>query len=131
MALWINHTDNPLSKDRDLEYIEKKNIVLEYRYAEGNPDRLAALAADLVRLPVDVIVTTTDQGARAASQATPTIPIVLTTGNDLKFTADCRSRGKKSIASHVCHAAICRGRWTYGVRTEYWRLVTARGYLCG
>ena len=66
---------------RDLEYIEKKNIVLEYRYAEGNPDRLAALAADLVRLPVDVIVTTTDQGARAASQATPTIPIVLTTGD--------------------------------------------------
>ena len=81
MALWINHTDNPFSKDRDLEYIEKKNIVLEYRYAEGNPDRLAALAADLVQLPVDVIVTTTDQGARAASQATPTIPIVLTTGD--------------------------------------------------
>ena len=81
MALWINHTDNPFSKDRDLEYIEKKNIVLEYRYAEGNPDRLAALAADLVRLPVDVIVTTTDQGARSASQATPTIPIVLTTGD--------------------------------------------------
>ena len=66
---------------RDLGYIEKKNIVLEYRYAEGNPDRLAALAADLVRLPVDVIVTTTDQGARAASQARPTIPIVLTTGD--------------------------------------------------
>ena len=40
MALWINHTDNPFSKDRDLEYIEKKNIVLEYRYAEGNPDVL-------------------------------------------------------------------------------------------
>jgi len=66
---------------RDLGYVERKNIAFEYRYAEGNPDRLAALAADFVRLPVDVIVTTTDQGARAASQATPTIPIVLTTGD--------------------------------------------------
>ena len=67
----------------DLGYIERKNIAFEYRYAEGNPDRLAALAADLVRLPVDVIVTTTDQGARAASQAMRTIPIVLTTGDPL------------------------------------------------
>jgi putative ABC transport system substrate-binding protein len=66
---------------RDLGYIEKKNIALEYRYAQGNPDRLAALAAELVRLPVDVIVTTTDQGARAALQATRTIPIVMTTGD--------------------------------------------------
>ena len=54
---------------------------MEYRYAEGNPDRLAALAADLIRLPVDIIVTTTDQGAQAASQATRTIPIVMTTGD--------------------------------------------------
>ena len=66
---------------RDLGYIERKNIALEYRYAEGNPDRLAALAADLVRLPVDVIITTTDQGASAALQATRTIPIVMTTGD--------------------------------------------------
>jgi ABC-type uncharacterized transport system substrate-binding protein len=68
---------------RDLGYIERKNIALEYRYAEGKPDRLAALAADLVRLPVDVIITTTDQGARAASQATRTIPIVITTGDPI------------------------------------------------
>jgi len=68
---------------RDLGYIEKKNIALEYRYAEGNSDRLAALAADLVRLPVDVIITTTDKGARAVSQATRTIPIVMITGDPL------------------------------------------------
>ena len=66
---------------RELGYVERKNIALEYRYAEGKPDRLAPLAAELVRLPVDVIVTTTDQGARAASEATWTIPIVLTTGD--------------------------------------------------
>ena len=66
---------------RALGYVERKNIAFEYRYAEGKPDRLAALAADLVRLPVDAIVTTTDQGARAVSQATRTIPIVMTTGD--------------------------------------------------
>jgi putative tryptophan/tyrosine transport system substrate-binding protein len=66
---------------RDLGYIEGKNIALEYRYAEGNPDRLAALAVDLARLPVDVIVTTTSQGGRAAQRATRTIPIVMTTGD--------------------------------------------------
>jgi putative ABC transport system substrate-binding protein len=68
---------------RDLGYIEGKNIGLEYRYAEGKPDRLAALAADLVRLQVDVIVTTTSQGARAAQRATRTIPIVMTTGDPI------------------------------------------------
>src|SRR5262245_12357313 len=41
---------------RDLGYVEEKNIVIEYRYAEGKPDRLPGLAAELVRLKVDVIV---------------------------------------------------------------------------
>jgi putative ABC transport system substrate-binding protein len=68
---------------RDLGYVEGKNIALEYRYAEGNPDGLAALAADLVRLPVDVIVTTTSQGARTAQRATRTTPIVMTTGDPI------------------------------------------------
>ena len=66
---------------RDVGYVEGKNIAFEYRYAEGNPDRLGTLAADLVRLPVDVIVTTTSQGARAAQRATRSIPIVMTTGD--------------------------------------------------
>jgi putative tryptophan/tyrosine transport system substrate-binding protein len=66
---------------RDLGYVEGKNIHIEYRYAEGKPDRLAALADDLVRLQVDVIVTTTSQGARVAQRATRTIPIVMTTGD--------------------------------------------------
>lgn len=42
---------------RELGYVEGKNIVIEYRYAEGKPDRLPALAADLVRLKIDIIVT--------------------------------------------------------------------------
>ena len=60
---------------RDLGYIEKKNIVIEYRFADGKPDRLPALAAELVRLNVDVIVTTAI-ATRPAKEATNTIPIV-------------------------------------------------------
>src|SRR5436309_2454454 len=63
-------------------YTEGKNILLDYRYAEGNVDRLPSLAAELVQLKVDVIVTTSGNSARAATEATKTIPIVLTTGAD-------------------------------------------------
>ena len=68
---------------RERGYIEGKNIAIEYRYAEGKINRLPLLAAELVKLKVDVIVTTAEMGARAARQATKTTPIVLTTGADL------------------------------------------------
>jgi putative ABC transport system substrate-binding protein len=61
---------------RELGHVEGQTIVLEYRSAEGTVDRLAALAAELTRLGVDVIVTTTPPGTQAAKQATTTIPIV-------------------------------------------------------
>jgi putative ABC transport system substrate-binding protein len=61
----------------DLGYVVGRNIALEYRSAEGVADRLPSLAAGLVRLKVDVIVTTTPAAAQAAKQATTTIPIVL------------------------------------------------------
>ena len=67
---------------RERGYTEGKNIVLNYRYAEGKVDRLPSLAAELVQLKVDVIVTTSGNSAKAASEATKTIPIVLTTGAD-------------------------------------------------
>jgi putative tryptophan/tyrosine transport system substrate-binding protein len=60
---------------RDLGYVEGQNIRLEYRFAEGQVERLPELAAELVRLPVDVLVTA-GPGAVAAKQATDTIPIV-------------------------------------------------------
>lgn len=66
---------------RDVGYVEGKNIAFEYRYAEGNPNRLPELAAELVQLNVDVIVTTTPHAARAAHRLTKTIPIVMTTGD--------------------------------------------------
>jgi ABC-type uncharacterized transport system substrate-binding protein len=67
---------------RDLGYIEGKNIVLEFRYADGNNQRLPDLAADLVRLKVDVIVASDSFPASAASKATKTIPIVVIGGRD-------------------------------------------------
>jgi putative ABC transport system substrate-binding protein len=62
---------------RELGYVEGKSIVIDYRYAEGKPDRLAALAAELVRLKVDVILTTGSAATRIAKEATSSIPIVM------------------------------------------------------
>jgi putative tryptophan/tyrosine transport system substrate-binding protein len=62
---------------RELGYVEGKNIVIEYRYAEEKLDRLPALAAELVRLKVDVIVTGGSLNTRAAKNATNAIPIVM------------------------------------------------------
>ena len=67
---------------RDLGWVEGQNIVIDVRFAEGKTDQLPALAAELVRLKVDVIVTSTTPAALAAKQATPTIPIVMTWAAD-------------------------------------------------
>ena len=63
---------------RDLGYVEGQSIALEYRFAEGKAERLPALAAELVRLKVDVIVADAGAAARAAQHATETMPIVCT-----------------------------------------------------
>ena len=68
---------------RERGYTEGKNIILIYRYAEGKEERLADLAAELVREKVDVIVTTASSSALAARRVTQTLPIVMTTGNPL------------------------------------------------
>lgn len=67
---------------RELGYVEGKNIVIEYRYAEGKLDRLRELAAELVRLKVDVIVTGGPATTPAVKEATVTIPIVMGFDND-------------------------------------------------
>ena len=65
---------------RELGYIEGQNIAIEYRYAEGKHDRLPELAAELVRLKVDIIVAAGGRVIRAAKNATKTIPIVMVGG---------------------------------------------------
>jgi putative tryptophan/tyrosine transport system substrate-binding protein len=67
---------------RELGYVEGKSIVIEYRHAEGKYDRLPSLAAELVRLNVDIIVTASTQAAQAGQQATRSIPIVMTVVSD-------------------------------------------------
>jgi putative tryptophan/tyrosine transport system substrate-binding protein len=67
---------------RELGYSEGKNIAIEYRWAEGKLDRLAELAAQLVRLKPDVIVTSGPPSIRAAKRATDTIPIIMAFDSD-------------------------------------------------
>ncbi|HSF29375.1 MAG TPA: ABC transporter substrate-binding protein [Candidatus Tectomicrobia bacterium] len=67
---------------RELGWTPGGTILIEYRYAEGEVDRLPELAADLVRLPVDVLVTRGPQATQAARQATRTIPIVMSATPD-------------------------------------------------
>jgi putative ABC transport system substrate-binding protein len=66
----------------DLGWVEGKNISIEYRYADGREDRLPDLATDLVRLNVNVIVTTVNTDTLAAKNATRTIPIVMASAGD-------------------------------------------------
>jgi putative tryptophan/tyrosine transport system substrate-binding protein len=67
---------------RELEYVEGKNVVIEWRAADGKLDRVPALAAELVRLKVNVIVTGGAQVTRLAKQATVAIPIVMAQDRD-------------------------------------------------
>src|SRR5262249_15908812 len=69
-------------RSRDLGYVERQTIAFESRWAEGMPARLHSLAAELVQLKVDVIVTQGEEAARAAKKATSTIPIVMATIGD-------------------------------------------------
>jgi putative ABC transport system substrate-binding protein len=67
---------------RNLGYVEGQNLVIEYRWAQGQYDRLPALAAELIRLRPDVLVTS-GQGVRVLKDATTTIPIVVAVGGDV------------------------------------------------
>ena len=79
MAVLMDAFRQELSK---LGWIEGKNITIEYRFAEQKSERLPELAADLVRLKVDLIVVTATPAAAAAKKATTTIPIVMANDGD-------------------------------------------------
>ena len=89
--LWPAPPPNPdydvfVRKLGELGYVEGQNLKIEFRSAEGRPERLPDLADELVRLNVDVIVAAATSGARAAKQATTTIPIVMLGVSDPVFT---------------------------------------------
>jgi putative ABC transport system substrate-binding protein len=86
IAAYKSRVDAVRAGLRDLGYVEGKNLVMEFRWADGMYDRLPNLAAELVRLKVDVIVTGGTPGTRAAKQATKTIPIVMAVSGDAVAT---------------------------------------------
>src|SRR5437660_12157011 len=100
---------------RELRWVEGQNIVIDYRYAEGRVDRLPDLAAELVRLKVDLIVSGGTQGVTAAKNATETIPIVMIAVRDSvgtgliaslarpggNVTGACGSAGLQNVPNHL------------------------------
>jgi len=84
---WLSGLDRPSLEAfrhrlRELGYVEGYNIAIEYRFAEGKSEPLPILAAELVRLPVDILVTWGTVAARAAQHATSTVPIVIGAARD-------------------------------------------------
>jgi putative ABC transport system substrate-binding protein len=79
---WMAMVDALRAGLRDLGYVEGKNIIIEYRWAEGKYERLPDLATELVGLKVDVIVSHATSGIGAAKKATATIPIVIASLGD-------------------------------------------------
>src|SRR6516164_3922142 len=75
---------------RELAWIDGRNLVIEYRWAEGRNERYAEAAAELVRLKVDIIVTVATPATLAAKQATTVIPIVFGAASDPIGTGWCR-----------------------------------------
>jgi ABC-type uncharacterized transport system substrate-binding protein len=92
---------------RELAWVEGQNIVIEYRWAEGKSDRLADLAAELVRVRVDVLVASGAAATRAAKEATTAIPSCLWQYKTRLRSGRCRasagragtSRGRLSLAA--------------------------------
>jgi putative tryptophan/tyrosine transport system substrate-binding protein len=100
---------------RELGYIEGQNLAIEYRNAEGRLDRLPGLAAELVRLNVNVIVSATDHATRAAREATTTIPILIVGVNfdpvALKFAASLARPGTNVTGLFFLHLDLTAKRF--------------------
>ena len=114
-ALYIGNADVEQFKEglrkglRELGHIEGKDILFEFRSAEGKPERLPALAADLVRLKVDVIVALYTPCAVAAKGATREIPIVMLSGDpvELGLVASLARPGNNVTGISLMAAEVC------------------------
>ena len=87
---------------RELGYIERKNILFEYRYTQQNLDRIPSLVSELVQLKVDVLVVSNFRAIRAAKQATQTIPVVMVTTQDPVETGIIDSLADRADDSAEC-----------------------------
>ena len=90
---------------RDLGWVEGRNIHVEFRWAEGNYDRLPAFAEELVRLNVNVLLTHGAAGALAAKKATSTIPIVITAVGDMVALGLVSSLSRRGETSPDCRSS--------------------------
>ena len=102
-----------------LGWIEGKNIAIEYRFAEQKPERLPELAADLVRLKVDLIVVRGTPAALAAKKATTTIPIVMASAGGPR---GCRFGCQSGAAGRQCHRVF-----EFSVRAKYQKARDTQG----
>jgi putative ABC transport system substrate-binding protein len=93
---------------RDIGYVEGENIVIEDRYADGKFDRLPALAAELVRLKFDVIITAGPPVTRAVKEATATIPVVMAQDGDPVGNGFVASLARPGGNITACHSSLRR-----------------------
>lgn len=82
---------------RDFGYVEGENLAIEFRWAEGDNARLSALAAELVALNVDCLVTHGTPGTAAAKKASPTLPIVMAVSGDAVATGLIKSLAQRAL----------------------------------
>jgi putative ABC transport system substrate-binding protein len=93
-----------------LDWIEGKNLTIEYRYADGNRDRHSELAFELVRLKPDAIVANNTETTLAIKKATSTIPIVMITSTDPGVRANCKP-GETGRECHGEYRLLRRASW--------------------
>jgi putative ABC transport system substrate-binding protein len=96
---------------RDLGYVEGRTIILEYRFADGQADRLPALVAELIRLPVDVLVADGTVALRAAQHATTTIPTVMAVSGDPVGAGLVASLARPGGEHHGAVLTGARSQW--------------------